>query len=78
MTMGTLAGLVVWFTATCSKELSVWQRTVYGALLIWSVAALLAVIVTGHVRLKAAMAKAERYQRELDEAVKSIPGGGDG
>lgn len=70
--MATLAGFVLWFTATCTDDLSVWQRTVYGALLVWSVASLLAVITAGHSRLRVAQRKADEYRAKLEEAVNRL------
>lgn len=75
--LSTLAGLVGWFTVSCTSELSVWQRTLYGALLVWAIAALLSVIVTGHARLREAKRKADEYQSRLEQALRELSGGSD-
>lgn len=77
-TMAALTLLVADFTIRCQEELSTWERTVYGGLLIWTIAGLLGVIIAGHREVEKAVALSEKYRDELSEAVKVLDrGGGD-
>lgn len=76
VTMGSLSILVTDFVVRCQEALSTWERTVYGGLLIWSIAGLLAVIISGHREVEKAVALSEMYRDELAEAVEELARGG--
>ena len=70
--MGFTTMMVVWLVATCHVILSWQERTVFGAALVWTIIAQLALIKRGTERVERSLEQAREYRKAVEQAAATV------